>query len=261
MASKPPASSLPAFIARNITHLTSPDPLSKGDCSICQEPYDDDDPPIQISNISACTHVFGRKCLETWLSDHNTCPMCRATLYERTRDVLLDMFRGFRGRITMPDLSTIPDPSTITDLETRITEMLHDDDVDPLGAHRRWIRELRAMHAGEDQPLTVSVETLMSVIRLRELLEVEGQRDEAAERLARLNARLEIMRNMDRERRSNLPEDAEGGDGEAREDMAQEEVAAVAAEEQPVRARRSLATILRGMLRTVRDTATRVCGV
>jgi hypothetical protein len=59
-------------------------------------------------------------------------------------------------------------------------------------------------------------------------------------------------------RRSSLPED---GDGEAREDMAQEEVAAVAADEQPVRARRSLATILRGMLRTVRDTATRVCGV
>jgi hypothetical protein len=203
MASKPPASSLPAFIARNITHLTSSDPLSKGDCSICREPYDADDPPIQITNISACTHVFGRKCLERWLSENNTCPMCRATLYERTRDVLLDMFRGFRGRITMPD------PSTIIDLETRITELLRDDDVDPLGAHRRWIRELRAMHAGEDLPLTVSVETLWSVIRLRELLEVEGQRDEAAERLARLSARVDNMRNMERVRRSNLPEDAE----------------------------------------------------
>jgi hypothetical protein len=209
MASKPPASSLPAFIARNITHLTSSDPLSKGDCSICRESYDTDDPPIQITNISACTHVFGRKCLERWLSENNTCPMCRATLYERTRDVLLDMFRSFRGRITMPDPSTIPEPSTIIDLETRITELLRDDDVDPLGAHHRWIRELRAMHAGEDLPLTVSVETLWSVIRLRELLEVEGQRDEAAERLARLSARVDNMRNMERVRRSNLPEDAE----------------------------------------------------
>jgi hypothetical protein len=29
-----------------------------------------------------CNHLFGRHCLETWLSTQNTCPMCRTVLYE-----------------------------------------------------------------------------------------------------------------------------------------------------------------------------------
>ncbi|KAF2832529.1 hypothetical protein CC86DRAFT_377682 [Ophiobolus disseminans] len=60
-------------------------------CPICLDPYSADPYmhashihcPVQIRNINGCTHVFGTKCLRTWLRGHNTCPMCRAELYHR----------------------------------------------------------------------------------------------------------------------------------------------------------------------------------
>ncbi|CAE7178931.1 hypothetical protein P3342_002220 [Pyrenophora teres f. teres] len=33
--------------------------------------------------IKACRHVFGLGCLEEWLQEKNSCPMCRKTLFAR----------------------------------------------------------------------------------------------------------------------------------------------------------------------------------
>lgn len=57
-------------------------------CPICFEQYQGpqhDDRPVRLS----CNHVLGKDCLLSWLTssakntNNNTCPMCRAALFER----------------------------------------------------------------------------------------------------------------------------------------------------------------------------------
>jgi hypothetical protein len=36
--------------------------------------------------IKHCGHIFGMQCLQTWLSDHRTCPMCRQELFPALTD-------------------------------------------------------------------------------------------------------------------------------------------------------------------------------
>ena len=51
----------------------------KRSCPICTEHFSAADKPILIK----CNHVVGRACLEQWiLSRHNSCPLCRATIFE-----------------------------------------------------------------------------------------------------------------------------------------------------------------------------------
>ena len=60
-------------------------------CPVCTEGFssngggdngdddEDDDMPIRMK----CGHVVGRKCIEQWiLSRHNSCPICRAAIFE-----------------------------------------------------------------------------------------------------------------------------------------------------------------------------------
>ena len=51
----------------------------KRSCPICTEHFSAADKPILIK----CNHVVGRACIEQWiLSGHNSCPLCRATIFE-----------------------------------------------------------------------------------------------------------------------------------------------------------------------------------
>ena len=43
-------------------------------CSICQQLFNDID---IIRMPHSCEHLFHLKCIDTWLSQHNTCPSCR----------------------------------------------------------------------------------------------------------------------------------------------------------------------------------------
>ncbi|KAF2678263.1 hypothetical protein K458DRAFT_409016 [Lentithecium fluviatile CBS 122367] len=61
-------------------------PPSPQDCPICKDPLITAAPTTSPHahpslKLTTCGHVFGKACLETWLRDHNTCPMCRATLF------------------------------------------------------------------------------------------------------------------------------------------------------------------------------------
>jgi hypothetical protein len=45
-----------------------------------------------MTEIKECGHVFCLDCLDTWMEENNTCPMCRAVLYKmKTRKT------GFEG--------------------------------------------------------------------------------------------------------------------------------------------------------------------
>ena len=60
-------------------------PEDSKDCSICLEPF-----PASNANGGAdtplrlrCKHVVGRACIEQWiLGGHNSCPFCRAAIFE-----------------------------------------------------------------------------------------------------------------------------------------------------------------------------------
>jgi hypothetical protein len=49
-----------------------------GDCPICYEEV-----TKGTSTTTRCKHVFHQTCLQRWMEENNTCPMCRATLKER----------------------------------------------------------------------------------------------------------------------------------------------------------------------------------
>lgn len=46
-------------------------------CSICTLEYE---PQQQIRSLDHCDHAFHTSCIDRWLSDHNTCPLCRANV-------------------------------------------------------------------------------------------------------------------------------------------------------------------------------------
>lgn len=61
-------------------------------CTICQEPYLTGSQAEEAVVIPQCGHTFGRVCIGHWLgensggSNKNTCPMCRAILFEKNND-------------------------------------------------------------------------------------------------------------------------------------------------------------------------------
>lgn len=55
------------------THLDLPNT----NCSVCTCDYETDD---QIRKLNTCRHYFHKTCIDTWLVDNNTCPLCRSNV-------------------------------------------------------------------------------------------------------------------------------------------------------------------------------------
>jgi hypothetical protein len=51
------------------------DAIGEPKCSICQEEFELNN---SLRRIEECEHYFHKTCIDTWLSTHNTCPICRA---------------------------------------------------------------------------------------------------------------------------------------------------------------------------------------
>ena len=61
-------------------------------CSICFSPYQNRvflsaslDLPAEVPLSLPCGHVLGRECISTWLTSHETCPICRRQLIQHHR--------------------------------------------------------------------------------------------------------------------------------------------------------------------------------
>jgi hypothetical protein len=73
----------------NAIRPTTPDDDQPSTCIICLEPLNiastpnkTSEPILEIAvTIKKCGHVFGRNCLEQWMRDANTCPMCRVEFF------------------------------------------------------------------------------------------------------------------------------------------------------------------------------------
>ncbi len=51
------------------------------ECSICADRFEREGEGCNHDPVmTACRHVFGHDCIVRWLSDHETCPMCRYRL-------------------------------------------------------------------------------------------------------------------------------------------------------------------------------------
>lgn len=50
---------------------------TQGECPICLEEY----APLDLL-LLPCSHLFHEACLEIWLRNHQTCPICRRTVHE-----------------------------------------------------------------------------------------------------------------------------------------------------------------------------------
>ena len=50
-------------------------------CSICTLEYE---PGQQVRSLDHCDHSFHTGCIDRWLADHNTCPLCRADIIPST---------------------------------------------------------------------------------------------------------------------------------------------------------------------------------
>lgn len=48
-------------------------------CCVCRCEYERDD---ECRLLNACGHAFHRECVDQWLQDHNTCPMCKVCIEE-----------------------------------------------------------------------------------------------------------------------------------------------------------------------------------
>ncbi|EFP74694.2 uncharacterized protein PGTG_00650 [Puccinia graminis f. sp. tritici CRL 75-36-700-3] len=60
------------------------------DCAICLDAMEDDEP---LRVLASCQHKYHQLCIEAWLKEHDTCPMCRvadpvssATLNQQSRN-------------------------------------------------------------------------------------------------------------------------------------------------------------------------------
>ncbi len=53
-------------------------PAAECECPICQE-------TTQNTKTTSCQHTFCASCLDKWLAENNTCPMCRTQIREPTR--------------------------------------------------------------------------------------------------------------------------------------------------------------------------------
>lgn len=51
--------------------------LDSATCSICAQEWQHGE---ELRKLSVCRHYFHKSCVDTWLRDHDTCPLCRTNI-------------------------------------------------------------------------------------------------------------------------------------------------------------------------------------
>ncbi|KAL2942174.1 RING-H2 finger protein ATL32 [Bienertia sinuspersici] len=74
--------SFPVFTYSEVAvHRAQPGPL---ECTVCLSPFELDE---KLRLLPKCNHVFHVDCLDPWLKDHSTCPLCRIDLVPGTSEL------------------------------------------------------------------------------------------------------------------------------------------------------------------------------
>jgi hypothetical protein len=64
--------------SRIITYSANVD-LDTTSCSICAQEWQHGE---ELRKLTGCRHYFHKSCVDTWLQDHNTCPLCRTNIIQ-----------------------------------------------------------------------------------------------------------------------------------------------------------------------------------
>jgi hypothetical protein len=103
--------------------ISSPSVKSSENCAICLEPHGSAD----WVKTNTCSHIFGRKCLETWLGAHDTCPMCR-TIFHVNRDDLRQerlLEPRYSSPLNRPILTFLSMCRSLANMGEIVREILH----------------------------------------------------------------------------------------------------------------------------------------
>lgn len=79
-------------------------------CSICQN---DMDQSQDLTEIRVCRHHYHRNCLNGWIINHSSCPMCRAYIYGNNDHSPYTGLSLSTNTIVMQSVSTIANVSTL----------------------------------------------------------------------------------------------------------------------------------------------------
>ncbi|XP_028347512.1 RING finger protein 150 isoform X2 [Physeter macrocephalus] len=91
-------------------------------CAVCIEGYK----PNDVVRILPCRHLFHKSCVDPWLLDHRTCPMCKMNILKAlgippNADCMDDLPTDFEGSLGGPSTNQITGASDTTVNESSVT--------------------------------------------------------------------------------------------------------------------------------------------
>ncbi|XP_056299386.1 RING finger protein 150 [Pseudoliparis swirei] len=132
-------------------------------CAVCIEGYR----PHDVVRVLPCRHLFHKSCVDPWLLDHRTCPMCKMNILKALGialnadcldDLPLDYDLG--GGVVGGALAVASSDGSSVALDAGVRRVgLPQDHQDPL---RDSMRATTDTHTGELQPMVITVETGLS---------------------------------------------------------------------------------------------------
>ena len=63
-----------------MTESTNESMSTQSECTICLLQYTD-----ETKKATECQHIFHQECIDRWLQENNSCPLCRTCLQQHTR--------------------------------------------------------------------------------------------------------------------------------------------------------------------------------
>nr|KAF6347311.1 ring finger protein 150 [Pipistrellus kuhlii] len=91
-------------------------------CAVCIEGYK----PSDVVRILPCRHLFHKSCVDPWLLDHRTCPMCKMNILKAlgippNADCMDDLPTDYEGSLGGPPTNQITGASDTTVNESSVT--------------------------------------------------------------------------------------------------------------------------------------------
>ena len=74
--------------------------IKENECPICNEQL------MEGVNVLTCGHRFHNECIESWLTSHNSCPLCRRPIVEPEEDELVIPMMDYNQALEARALAT-----------------------------------------------------------------------------------------------------------------------------------------------------------
>ncbi|XP_043091369.1 RING finger protein 150a isoform X1 [Puntigrus tetrazona] len=141
-------------------------------CAVCIEDYK----PNDVVRILPCRHVFHKNCVDPWLQDHRTCPMCKMNILKALgippntdcSDDIPPDYEMSTNPVTGASDVSVGESSVVLDPAVRtigLSHVYHETDVFPQAGESRHIASSEhqpSMSTDSDTSLIMPVELVLS---------------------------------------------------------------------------------------------------